>query len=182
MKLAAIAAGFFALLPALPLEAQSSRSLTDSDTRPVQGATITVPKDQGSRSGAEALQEQNILLRSAIKSLNESLAISNSEAEAFKRQSAELSMRIEALGLAAGYRIGFDTEYVFCKCLEFVELEKSFQLGTKRQQVGVHRHPRRDTVLGGPNLRGPRGLPLRRGAAIKSSSAGISETGHFMRR
>lgn len=100
MRLAAIAAGLLALLPTERLGAQGSRSLTDSETRPSQGIMITVPKDQGSRSGAEALLEQNILLRSAIKSLTESLAIANSEAEAFKRQSNELSLRIEALGLA----------------------------------------------------------------------------------
>jgi len=100
MRLAATAAGLIALLLPARLEAQGSRSLTDSDMLLAQGATITVPRNQGARSDAEALQEQNILLRSTIKSLTESLAISNSEAEAFKRQSNELSLRIEALGLA----------------------------------------------------------------------------------
>lgn len=100
MRLAATAAGLIALLLPARLEAQGSRSLTDSDMLLAQGATITVPRNQGTRSDAEALQEQNILLRSAIKSLTESLAIANSEAEAFKRQSNELSLRIEALGLA----------------------------------------------------------------------------------
>lgn len=100
MRLAATAAGLFALLPAGWLGAQGSRSLTDSDMLLAQGAAITVPRDQGVRSDAEALQEQNLLLRSAIKSLTESLAIANSEAEIFKRQSNELSLRIEALGLA----------------------------------------------------------------------------------
>jgi hypothetical protein len=101
MRLAAIAAGLIALLPVARLGAQSSRSLTDSNMLLAQGTTITVPKDQGTRnSNAQELQEQNLLLRSAIKSLTESLAIANSEAEAFKRQSNELSLRIEALGLA----------------------------------------------------------------------------------
>lgn len=100
MRLAATAAGLIALLLPARLGAQGSRSLTDSDILLAQGATITVPRNQGARSDAEALQEQNILLRSAIKSLTESLAIANSEAEAFKRQSNELSLRIEALGLA----------------------------------------------------------------------------------
>jgi hypothetical protein len=100
MKLAATAAGLLALLPASWLGAQSSRSLTDSNMLLAQGTAITVPKDQGARNDAQALQEQNLLLRSAIKSLTESLAIANSEAEAFKRQSNELSLRIEALGLA----------------------------------------------------------------------------------
>lgn len=100
MKLAAIAAGLLALLPVERLGAQSSRSLTDSSSMLLaQGTTITVPKDQGTRSNAQELQEQNLLLRSAIKSLTESLAIANSESEAFKRQANELSLRIEALGL-----------------------------------------------------------------------------------
>ncbi len=101
MKLAATAAGLLALLLAGRLGAEGSRSLTDSDMLFAQGATITVPPaPQRVRDDADALQEQNILLRSAIKSLTESLAISNSEAEAFKRQSNELSLRIEALGIA----------------------------------------------------------------------------------
>jgi hypothetical protein len=102
MKLAAIAAGLFALLPVARLGAQSDRSLTDSENRILlaQGVTITVPnpRAQGDED-VEALQEQIVLLRSAIKSLTESLAISNSEAETFKRQTADLTLKIEALGI-----------------------------------------------------------------------------------
>lgn len=102
MKLAATAASFLALLSALPLGAQSHRSLTDSknDILLAQGATITVPTDdQGGSDDPEAVQEKILLLRSTIKSLTESLAISNSEAEAFKRQSLDLSAKLEALGI-----------------------------------------------------------------------------------
>lgn len=103
MKLAAIAAGLLALLPVARLGAQSNRSLTDSENRILlaQGATITVPttRAQDDNEGIEALQEQIILLRSAIKSLTESLAIANSEAETFKRQAADLTLKIEALGI-----------------------------------------------------------------------------------
>jgi len=102
MKLAAIAAGLFALLPVARLGAQGDRSLTDSENRILlaQGVTITVPTPhQKSHDDVEALQEQIILLRSAIKSLTESLAISNSEAETFKRQTADLTLKIEALGI-----------------------------------------------------------------------------------
>ena len=102
MRLAAIAAALFALLPVARLGAQGVRSLTDSDNRTLlaQGVRIAVP-DPGEDGPAdvEALQEQIILLRSAIKSLTESLAISNSEAEAFKRQAADLTVKIEALGI-----------------------------------------------------------------------------------
>jgi hypothetical protein len=102
MKLAAIAAGLFALLPVARLGAQGGRSLTDSENRILlaQGVTITVPAPgEEGHADVEALQEQIILLRSAIKSLTESLAISNSEAETFKRQSADLTLKIEALGI-----------------------------------------------------------------------------------
>jgi hypothetical protein len=99
--LAATAAGILALLPASRLAAQGNRSLTDSDRLFAQGVTITVPSaEEFTRDDTEALQEQILLLRSAVKSLTESLAISNNEAETFKRQANELSLRIEALGLA----------------------------------------------------------------------------------
>ncbi len=102
MKLAAIAAGLLALLPVARLAAQSHRSLTDSENRILlaQGAAITVPTTRAQDDeDVEALQEQIILLRSAIKSLTESLAIANSEAETFKRQAADLTLKIEALGI-----------------------------------------------------------------------------------
>ncbi len=103
MRLAAIAAPLFVLLPLLSAGAQSDRSLTDSDNRirSAQGVTITVPTPgEENTAEFEALQEQILLLRSTIKSLTESLAISNSEAETFKRQAAELTLRMEAFGLA----------------------------------------------------------------------------------
>ena len=102
MKLAAMAAGLFALLPVARLGAQGDRSLTDSENRILlaQGATISVPQPgEDSDADSQALQEQILLLRSAIKSLTESLAISNSEAETFKRQASDLNLNIEALGI-----------------------------------------------------------------------------------
>ena len=102
MRHAAIAAALLALLPVTRLEAQSNRSLTDSENRILlaQGATITVPEPGApEEENVEALQEQILLLRSAIRSLTESLAISNSEAETFKRQATDLTLKIEALGI-----------------------------------------------------------------------------------
>ena len=102
MRHAAIAAALLALLPVARLEAQSNRSLTDSENRILlaQGATITVPEPGASEDeNVQALQEQILLLRSAIRSLTESLAISNSEAETFKRQATDLTLKIEALGI-----------------------------------------------------------------------------------
>ena len=102
MRLAAIAAPLFVLLPLLSAGAQSDRSLTDSDNRirSAQGVTITVPTPgEENTAELEALQEQILLLRSTIKSLTESLAISNSEAETSKRQAAELTLRMKLLAL-----------------------------------------------------------------------------------
>jgi hypothetical protein len=102
MKHAAIAAALCALLSVARLGAEGNRSLTDSENRILlaQGVAITVP-DAGAQEeeNVEALQEQILLLRSAIKSLTESLAIANSEAETFKRQAADLTLKIEALGI-----------------------------------------------------------------------------------
>jgi hypothetical protein len=102
LKLAATAAGFIALLSVVRLEAQSSRSLTDSENGILlaQGATIIVPDAEEDSSELERSQEQILLLRSTIKSLTESLGIANSEAEMFKRQSADLALKLEALGIA----------------------------------------------------------------------------------
>jgi hypothetical protein len=104
MRLAATAAAFFALFPIARSGAQGARSLTDSENRVLsaQGVTITVPRPgEENNTDVEALQEQIILLRSTIKSLTESLAISNSEAETFRRQAADLTLKIEALGIAS---------------------------------------------------------------------------------
>ena len=103
MRLAALAAGLIALLPVPGLDAQSDRSLTDSENGILlaQRATVTVPPpDGGSSDDVEVLQEKILLLRSSIKSLTDSLAIANSEAETFKRQSNDLELKIEALGIA----------------------------------------------------------------------------------
>jgi predicted transcriptional regulator len=98
-----MAAGLLALLPSERLGAQSHRSLTDSEERIllVQGATIVAPEDAGgSSSDVQMLQENIFLLRASIRSLTESLAIANNEAETFKRQSADLALKLEALGIA----------------------------------------------------------------------------------
>lgn len=103
MRLAAIAAGLIALLPATRLEAQGSRSLTNSENEILlaQGVEVTVPTySPDSLENIEELQEKIILLRSTVQSLTESLAIANAEAEAFKRQSSDLALKLEALGIA----------------------------------------------------------------------------------
>ncbi len=101
MRLAATAALLLALLPATRSEAPGGRSLTDSENGILlaQGAEITVPDGGGDELSYEALQEKIILLRSTVSSLTQSLAIANAEAEMFKRQSMELTMKMEALGI-----------------------------------------------------------------------------------
>ncbi len=76
--------------------------MTDSENGILlaQGATITVPIAEEDSSELERSQEQILLLRSSIKSLTDSLGIANSEAEMFKRQSADLALKLEALGIA----------------------------------------------------------------------------------
>src|SRR5690606_35254853 len=65
-----------------------------------QGVAVTVPGADEDPLDPEALQEKILLLRSSVKSLTESLAIANSEAEVFKRQAADLALKLEALGIA----------------------------------------------------------------------------------
>ena len=49
----------------------------------------------------EALRRRNELSEKTIRALNESLAVANAESEVFKKQYAELKLRMEALGLAS---------------------------------------------------------------------------------
>jgi len=105
MRLAATAAGLLALLLVERLGAQSDRSLTDSESGILlaQGATTIVANgdEEENPNDVQALQEKIILLRSSIKALTESLAIANNEAETFKRQSADLALKLEAIGLSS---------------------------------------------------------------------------------
>ena len=48
-----------------------------------------------------ALRRRNDLSNETIRTLNESLAVSNAEGEVFKRQYSDLKLRMEALGLAS---------------------------------------------------------------------------------
>ena len=101
-----MAAGLLALFPVPGPGAQGERSLIDSENWSPQSKGTAVnasalgEETETDETDVKALQEQIILLRSAIKSLTESLAISNCEAEAFKRQAADLTLKIEALGIA----------------------------------------------------------------------------------
>ncbi|MFV0338535.1 MAG: hypothetical protein ACK5LK_09885 [Chthoniobacterales bacterium] len=58
------------------------------------------PEAQSEGPNVAELQESVVLLRSTVEELSKSLAIANSEAEMFKRQSADLALQLDALGFA----------------------------------------------------------------------------------
>jgi len=97
MRVVAQAAALIVLLAAARLGAQDNRSLTDFESGPM-GQEIAIPDPE--ESSSESLQERLLLARSAIKALTESLALANSEAEIFKRQSNDLQLKLDAYGLA----------------------------------------------------------------------------------
>ncbi len=68
--------------------AQSRSSLTD--------------RDSGDAATTARLNEQLLLARESIRSLTESLALANSEAEIFKRQAEDLQAKFDALAPGAG--------------------------------------------------------------------------------
>lgn len=98
MNLAATAAGIAVLGLASTAPAQDNRSLTNSGIRSPQ---IRVGGGSVSPTGGDApLQERILLLENSIRSLTQSLAVANSEAELFKRQASDLSLKLQTLGLS----------------------------------------------------------------------------------
>jgi hypothetical protein len=97
MKVVATAAAFIVLPGIFGLSAQDNRSLTDFESVR-RGQEISVPAPEETDHGS--LEEKLVLARSSIKALTESLAMANNEAEVFKRQSAELQLKLDAYGLA----------------------------------------------------------------------------------
>jgi hypothetical protein len=71
------------------------RSLSDLDIE-FSEAKLTLQSVSDENAG---LREQLMLAQEQVKSLSESLALANSEAEVFKREAAGLKLRMEALGL-----------------------------------------------------------------------------------
>ncbi len=98
MKLAAIAAGLCVFAFGFTSVGQDNRSLTNSGFRIPQ---LGSGGEAASHEDASAsLQERILLAENTIRALTQSLAIANSEAELFKRQSAELSLKLQTLGLS----------------------------------------------------------------------------------
>jgi len=97
MKLAATAAGIFVLAAAGIAGAQDNRSLTDSEIRTPQ--VIVGGSDVSEALGDGPLYERLLLAQNSIRALTQSLAIANGEAEMFKRQAADLSLKLQSLGI-----------------------------------------------------------------------------------
>jgi len=92
-----LATWLIASLPvALPLRADGPAVMT-GDAIGVRQASLAleVPSEDTS-----SLRERAVLQQETIKSLTDSLAISNSEAEIFKREAADLRLKMETLGIA----------------------------------------------------------------------------------
>jgi len=88
-----LATWLLASLPvALPLRADGPAVLT--------GNAIGVQETQIAIEDTSSLRERAILQQETIKSLTDSLAVSNSEAEIFKREASDLRLKMETLGIA----------------------------------------------------------------------------------
>jgi len=96
MRVVASAAALIVLFAVPGLQAQDDRSLTDFELEP-RGLEITVPVAEEFDSGS--LEERLMLARASITALTESLALSNSEAEIFKRQANDLQLKLDAYGV-----------------------------------------------------------------------------------
>lgn len=96
MKVVAKAAAFFVLLAISGLLAQDDRSLTDFESRPSRGYNVPIPAPN---ADIGSLEEQLVLARASITALTEALALANNEAEVFKRQAADLQLKLDAYGL-----------------------------------------------------------------------------------
>lgn len=97
MRVVATAAALIVLPAISRLPARDNRSLTDFELART-GQVITVPSDE--HAAPESLEERLVLARASIKALTEALAMANSEGEVFKRQAADLQLKLDAYGLA----------------------------------------------------------------------------------
>jgi len=97
MRVVATAAAFIVLPGIFGSSAQDNRSLKDFESVPL-GQVISIPAPDEADNGS--LEEKLVLARSSIKALTDSLAMANSESEVFKRQAAELQLKLDAYGLA----------------------------------------------------------------------------------
>jgi hypothetical protein len=97
MKVVATAAAFIVLPGIFGSLALDNRSLKDFESAPL-GQVISIPAPDEADRGS--LEEKLVLARTSIKALTDSLAMANSESEIFKRQAADLQLKLDAYGLA----------------------------------------------------------------------------------
>ncbi len=97
MKLAATAAGICFLTLAQAAVAQGNRSLTNSGLRSPQ--VIAGGSSVGEATGDGPLHERLLLAETSIQALTDSLAMANAAAETYKRQAADLSLKLQSLGI-----------------------------------------------------------------------------------
>ena len=84
-------------LGSLEAVAGENSSLTDSD---IEYTEAKVALESSQRENA-ALRQEATLAQQQVAALTESLALANSESEVFKRETGDLKLRLEALGLDA---------------------------------------------------------------------------------
>ncbi|PYK45666.1 MAG: hypothetical protein DME46_03660 [Verrucomicrobia bacterium] len=93
LKSAVIFVGCVTLVRGLAAEGNSSLSDSKNESVPVTTAALLAQKEE--------LRRQLSLSQETVKTLTNSLAESNAEAELFRRKFADLQLRMEALGLAS---------------------------------------------------------------------------------
>lgn len=76
---------------------EKKSSLTDLDIEYTEAKVAL----EGSERANAALRQQMALAQQQLAALTESLALANSESEVFKRETSDLKLRLEALGLDA---------------------------------------------------------------------------------
>jgi hypothetical protein len=81
----------------LQTNAADKSSLTDSD---METTEAKLALDSSERENA-ALRQQVALARQQVAAVTDSLVLANSESEVFKRETSDLKLRLEALGLDA---------------------------------------------------------------------------------
>ena len=77
------------------------RQLTAATAAALLGLPVAAAVAQQSGTTEAAVREKLVLSEAAIKGLAESLTVANGETEVFRRKTADLKDRIEALGLSA---------------------------------------------------------------------------------
>jgi len=127
MKWAATAAALCFLFPAVNAGAQENRSLTNSGLRSPQviiGGGGNPTQTGGDANDDAPLYEKLLLSQNSIKALTDSLATANAEAEMYKRQAADLSLKLQALGIAGVEKDGDKIEQRLLAAVRDLRQEK----------------------------------------------------------